>query len=257
MLKTVLRTAGIVTAAAAFCMAYGDSKGNVNALDMVLVKGGTFMMGCTAEQGKDCVPYEKPAHKVTVGDFYISKYEATQLLWKWVMGGNPSFHKGNDNLPVEMVTWDTVQVFIERLNAKTGKAYRLPTEAEWEYAARGGNKDGGKYKYSGGNSISEVAWYKVHENETGKTYQVGTKKANGLGIYDMSGNVWEWVSDYYSDYTYADQTDPTGPYRGIDRVARGGSWGNGPRGCRVSYRASNHPKLFNSSMGFRLALSVQ
>jgi formylglycine-generating enzyme required for sulfatase activity len=249
MFKSILKTAGITAVAAVFCMAYGDDK---NALDMVLVKGGTFTMGCTAEQSKECGQFENPAHKVTLRDFYIGKYEVTQKLWNDVMGYNPSFYNKNPNLPVEMVNWDTIQVFIQKLNAKTGKEYRLPTEAEWEYAARGGDKSNG-YKYSGSNNIKEVAWYK--DNSDRKTNQVGTKQANELGIHDMSGNVWEWVNDWYEKYTSDAQDNPTGPFRGGYRVARGGNWGNAARDCRVSYRSADHPSKQNASLGFRLALS--
>ncbi|MDR1812335.1 MAG: formylglycine-generating enzyme family protein, partial [Candidatus Fibromonas sp.] len=166
---------------------------NLDDIEMVYVEGGTFTMGCTAEQGKDCQEDEKPAHKVTVGSFYIGKYEVTQGLWKKVMEYNPSYFKG-DNLPVDMVTWNgwnAAQTFIEKLNEKTDKKYRLPTEAEWEYAARGGNKSKG-YKYSGSNDNNEVAW--DYKNEKRRN-PVGTKLPNELGIHDMSNGVAEWVSD--------------------------------------------------------------
>ena len=275
MLKSVFRTAA---AAAAFCIAVSgcagsqkagkgaipeeqpepetiviDSTVERNALDMVFVKGGTFTMGCTDEQVGDCGQYEHPVHKVTLDDFYIAKYEMTQKLWSEVMGSNPSFLKG-DNLPIDMVNWDNVQVFIEKLNAKTGKGYRLPTEAEWEYAARGGSMSGG-YKYAGGDNIGAVAWYK--ENSTGKTNWVGIKQPNELGIYDMSGNVWEWVSDWYENYMPVVQTNPTGPFRGAYKVARGGSWGNAAGGCRVTYRSAEHQTKQNTTLGFRLAMSVE
>jgi formylglycine-generating enzyme required for sulfatase activity len=228
-----------------------DSTAERDAVDMVFVKGGTFNMGCTAEQGGECGKFENPTHSVTLSDFYIAKYEMTQKLWNEVMGYNPSFLKG-DNLPIDMVNWDTIQVFIQKLNAKTGKEYRLPTEAEWEYAARGGSMSGG-FKYSGSDSIGAVAWYK--DNSVGKTNWVGIKQPNELGIHDMSGNVWEWVSDWYANYSSAAQTNPTGPYMGGYRVARGGSWGNAAGGCRVSFRSAEHPTKQNASLGFRLAIS--
>jgi formylglycine-generating enzyme required for sulfatase activity len=234
---------------------------NLDDIEMVYVEGGTFTMGCTKEQGEDlgkdwdkCWEDEKPARKVTVGSFYIGKYEVTQGLWKKVMEYNPSYFKG-DNLPVEMVTWNgwnAVQTFIERLNEKTGKKYRLPTEAEWEYAARGGNKSKG-YKYSGSNDSNEVAWY--HVNSERKTHPVGTKKPNELGIYDMSGNVYEWVNDWYGPYDSYEQINPAGPSSGFTRVIRGGGWISGaPLACRVAARIYGNPIGRNNRTGFRLAL---
>jgi formylglycine-generating enzyme required for sulfatase activity len=163
---------------------------NIVGIEMILVRGGTFRMGDTDGQGGD---NEKPVHNVTLRDFYIGKYPVTQKQWVQVMGSNHSNFKGDD-LPVEQVSWNNVQEIIKELNAKTGKKYRLPTEAEWEYAARGGNKSKG-YKYSGSNDIDKVAWYA--DNSGNKTHPVGTKAPNELGIYDMSGNVWEWVNDKY------------------------------------------------------------
>ena len=164
--------------------------------NMVFVQGGSFQMGSNNGQSD-----EKPVHSVTVSDFYIVKYEVTQKEWRDIMGSNPSKWKG-DNLPVEKVSWDDVQTFIKKLNAKTGLNYRLPTEAEWEYAARGGNKSNG-YKYSGSNDIGSVAWYA--SNSGSKTHSVGQKKPNELGIYDMTGNVWEWCNDWYGDYSSSSQ----------------------------------------------------
>jgi len=152
---------------------------------MVFVEGGTFMMGATSEQESDAFDWEKPAHRVTLSDFYIGKYEVTQAQWKAVMGSNPSYFKG-DNLPVERVSWGDCQEFIRKLNERTGLTFRLPTEAEWDYAARGGNRSRG-YKYSGSDDPDEVAWY--WDNSGIKTHPVGQKRANELGLYDMSGNV--------------------------------------------------------------------
>jgi formylglycine-generating enzyme required for sulfatase activity len=226
-----------------------------NFIPMVYVAGGTFTMGCTSEQGSDCDDDESPAHRVTLSGYYIGKYEVTQAQWKAVMGSNPSSFKG-DNLPVESVSWDDVQEFIRKLNQQTGKNYRLPTEAEWEFAARGGNSSRG-YKYSGSNTVGNVAWYE--DNSGGPTHPVGTKQANELGIYDMSGNVWEWCSDWYGDW-YGDgsgaaQSNPAGPATGSSRVFRGGSWDASARGVRVSNRGNYPPGGRNYFLGFRLASS--
>ena len=217
-------------------------------IEMVFVKGGTFMMGATPEQGSDAGDGEKPVHSVTVSDFYIGKYEVTQAQWKAVMGKNPSHYKG-ENRPVERVSWYDIQKFIEKLNAKTGKRYRLPTEAEWEYAARGGNQSKG-YKYSGSNDIGSVAWYT--NNSGDRTHPVGQKQPNELGLYDMTGNVWEWCSDWYGRYSSGSQTNPTGPDIGSTCVLRGGSWFGFDSWCRVSYRSHNDPSIRSDTGGFRL-----
>ncbi|NDV60133.1 formylglycine-generating enzyme family protein [Bacteroides sp. 519] len=219
-------------------------------IEMIHVEGGTFTMGATSEQSGDSYDWELPVHQVTLSSYSIGKYEVTQLQWKQVMGNNPSHFKG-DNLPVENVSWDDVQEFISKLNALTGKRYRLPTEAEWEYAARGGNKSQG-YKYSGSHSISNVGWYTDNSNNT--THAVGTKSPNELGIYDMSGNVWEWCADWYGAYSINAQTNPKGPATGGRRVLRGGSWSYIAGYCRVSYRDYFTPADRDSYLGFRLAL---
>ena len=221
-----------------------------NPPEMVYVEGGTFTMGATSEQGSDAYSDEKPAHSVTLSGYYIGKYEVTQKLWKAVMGSNPSRFKG-DNLPVERVSWNDVQEFLRKLNAMTGKNYRLPTEAEWEFAARGGNSSRG-YKYSGGNSIGNVAWF--GSNSGSRTHAVGTKSPNELGIYDMSGNVYEWCQDWYGSYSSSSQRNPQGPNSGSFRVRRGGSWFDSARYCRVSHRFSYPPGGRYYSLGFRLAL---
>lgn len=218
--------------------------------NMVYVSGGTFIMGATSEQGNDAESNEKPAHSVTLSSFYICKYEVTQSLWRAVMGQNPSRFKGN-NLPVDNVSWYDCQTFIARLNNLTGKKFRIPTEAEWEYAARGGNRSRG-YKYSGSDTPSEVAWYYgICDN---KTHPVGSKNSNELGLYDMSGNVWEWCSDRYGSYSSSSLTDPTGPSKGGERVRRGGSWGGGERVSRSSCRCGNTPDTNGSYIGLRLAI---
>ena len=219
--------------------------------NMVYVSGGTFTMGGTIEQGSEVDDDEKPTHKVTLSSFYICKYEVTQALWRAVMGSNPSDFKG-DNLPVECVSWNDCQTFINRLNSYTGRNFRLPTEAEWEFAARGGNYSR-HYKYSGSNYISDVAWY--DDNSGNRTHPVGTKQANELGLYDMSGNVWEWCNDWYGSYNSYSQTDPTGPSSGSGRVIRGGSWLSFAGGCRSSYRDNGTADDSNGNLGLRLVLS--
>jgi formylglycine-generating enzyme required for sulfatase activity len=225
-------------------------------IPMVYVAGGTFTMGCTSEQGGDCYDNESPAHRVTLSSYYIGKTEVTQAQWKAVMGGNPSNWKG-DNLPVEQVSWNDVQEFIRKLNAQTGKNYRLPTEAEWEFAARGGNQSRG-YIYSGSNTIGSVAWYYDNSyDNSSKTHPVGTKSPNELGIYNMSGNVYEWCNDWYGSYSSVSQTNPRGASSGSYRVLRGGSWGSDSRGTRVSARGSNNPGNRYFISGFRLAMDAE
>ena len=220
-------------------------------IDMVKVEAGTFMMDATSEMQN---PWDdvKPVHQVTLtNDYYMGKYEVTQALWKTVMGSNPSKFKG-DNLPVEQVSWDDCQEFIDKLNSMIGRKFRLPTEAEWEYAARGGMKSRG-YRYSGSSNISDVAWYT--DNSDSKTHPVGTKQANELGIYDMTGNVSEWCQDWYGSYVSSFQTNPTGAVSGSDRVACGGSWYNNARICRSSFRSHCTPDARYGNLGLRLVLS--
>jgi formylglycine-generating enzyme required for sulfatase activity len=231
--------------------------------EMVFVEGGTFTMGCTAEQDGDCWDDEKPAHQVTVKGFYIGRCEVTQAQWKAIMGTTVrqqrdkadedwDLYGEGDNYPVYYVSWDEAQEFISRLNKATGKKYRLPTEAEWEYAARGGKKSR-NYKYSGSNSIDEVAWY--WDNSDHITHPVGTKSPNELGIYDMSGNVWEWCSDWFGYYSSNSRTNPTGPTTGSGRIFRGGCWGGDGSDCCVSRRYYLMPDFLFNNLGFRLACS--
>ncbi len=222
--------------------------------NMVYVEGGTFTMGATSEQGSDAYNNEKPAHSVTLSNYYIGKYEVTQAEWKAVMGSNPSYFEGSDNLPVEQVSWNDCQTFITKLNTLTGKNFRLPTEAEWEYAARGGSKRQG-YKYAGSDNLDDVAWYTINSGST--THAVGTKQPNELGLYDMSGNVYEWCSDWFGSYSSSSQTNPTGASSGSNRVRRGGCWILNAWDCRVSYRVYNSPDSWSSLLGLRLALPVQ
>ena len=226
---------------------------NVNgvAFKIVKVAGGTFQMGATSEQGSDAYNDEKPVHSVTLSDYYIGQTEVTQELWEAVMGSNPAWFDDDNRRPVEAVSWDDCQEFIEKLNRLTGKSFRLPTEAEWEYAARGGNKSKG-YKYSGSNDADAVAWYK--NNSGRETHPVAQKQSNELGLYDMSGNVYEWCQDWFGDYSSNSQTNPTGPSTGSDRVLRGGGWGSRARGVRVSNRDNGAPDSRNINSGLRLAL---
>ena len=248
-----VRDLDITSAGAPLTMAFRDFNQTftVNGVQftMVEVGGGTFTMGATSEQGSDAWDEEKPAHEVTLSDYYIGQTEVTQALWEAVMGSNPSDSKGG-NLPVERVSWDDCQVFIQKLNQLTGKQFRLPTEAEWEYAARGGRKSRG-YKYAGGNNIDSVAW--CDGNSGNETHPVATKQANELGIYDMSGNVLEWCSDWSGDYTSSSQSDPQGSSSGSFRVIRGGCYYNFARNCRVSYRISNTLDYRSGYLGLRLS----
>jgi len=217
---------------------------------MVYVEGGSFKVGSmNAVNG-----YTMQEHRVTLSSFYIGKYDVTQAQWKAVMGNNPSNFQNCDDCPVEQVSWNDVQGFIQKLNQETGKHYRLPTEAEWEYAAAGGNKSNG-YTYSGSNDINSVAWYK--DNSGNKTHPVGQKQANELGIYDMNGNVWQWCQDWFSADYYSKQPteNQQGPPSGSLRVYRGGSWDLAARHCRVTGRWGVDPSSRLNYLGFRLALA--
>ena len=221
---------------------------------MIAVEGGTFQMGATSEQGGDAYDNEYPVHSVTLSDYYVGETEVTQELWQAVMGSNPSNFIGYPQRPVEMVSWNDCQEFITQLNQLTGKNFRLPTEAEWEYAARGGNNSQG-YKYSGSNTIGNVAWY--YGNSNFQTHNVKTKSPNELGIYDMSGNVLEWCQDWFDSnyYSNSPQTNPTGPSSGSARVYRGGSCNDySAKGCRVSDRSSGDPGNRYYYLGLRLCL---
>ena len=230
----------------------------VNGVSFVMkfVEGGTFMMGATAEQGDDASENEKPAHQVTLDSYYIGETEVTQELWQAVMGkkNNLSRNKG-EKLPVENVSWNDCKKFINKLNTLTGQRFRLPTEAEWEYAARGGTISQG-YKFSGSNNCNEVAWYEA--NSGNKTHDVKMKSPNELGLYDMSGNVLEWCQDkcdlLAQSYSSNPQINPTGPSSGAYRIIRGGGHNCPASLCRVSWRLPSPPLVQNGIMGFRLAL---
>ena len=216
---------------------------------MIRVPAGTFMMGATEEQGDDAYNWERPVHEVTFSSSYmIGETEVTQELWLAVMGTNPSKHEGSLQKPVENVTWPDCQEFIARLNQLTGLSFRLPTEAEWEYAARGGNRSHG-YKYAGSDNIADVG-----NISSSTTLPVGSLQPNELYLYDMSGNVDEWVSDYWGNYTSGPQTDPTGPETGSDHVYRSGSWYSGADVARVSYRFFRSNTFQRGTLGLRLAL---
>lgn len=223
-----------------------QEKPKVDPSNMVYVVGGSFEMG--SESGESG---EKPVRRVYVSSFSIGKYEVTQREWKEVMGSNPSYFMGDD-LPVANVSWNDAVEYCEKLSQKTGKKYRLPTEAEWEYAARGGNKSKG-YTYSGSNNIDEVARYLGNSDR--KTHRVGGKQPNELGIYHMSGNVSEWCSDWYGENYYSNSpTDnPKGPVTGEERVTRGGScYDLLASNCRVSLRGWSSPAIFGCNLGFRV-----
>jgi len=226
--------------------------------DMVFVEGDTFKMGCD-----DGNKNEKPIHTVTVSNFYLGKYEITQKQWIDIMGQDPPeiTSAGCDQCPVERISWNEIQEFLQEFNIKSGKKYRLPTEAEWEYAARGGNQSKG-YMYSGSNALKDVAWFAGNSYE--KTHPVGQKQPNELGIYDMSGNVWEWCADPYDAdyYEKSPKDNPEGPSKGSYRSLRGGSWNKDPEYCRITFRGWSHPGnrykgppgLRRDYGGFRLCL---
>jgi formylglycine-generating enzyme required for sulfatase activity len=229
---------------------------------LVRVEGGTFQMGSNDGDGN-----EEPVHTVTVKSFYMGKYEVTQKEWTAVMGGNPSNFKGN-NLPVECVSWYDAIEYCNRLSVKekltpaytingtnvtwnrNANGYRLPTEAEWEYAARGGNGSPGNYTFAGSNNVDEVAWY--DENSARSTQEAGAKKPNGLGLYDMSGNVWEWCWDWYGDYASGAQTDPTGASSGSILVPRGGGLSSPAQYVRSASRGNGSPSLRSGALGFHI-----
>ena len=243
MKKLNILSAGLALFAAATissCSSISDQEYEINGVKfkMIAVEGGSFMMGATPGQGEDARENEKPAHKVTVDDFLIGETEVTQELWFAVMGNNPSINKSDiGNLPVENVSWNDVQTFIKKLNEITGQQFRLPFETEWEFAARGGKKTTNK-KYSGSDNVEDVSWYK--DNSDGKTHAVATKKPNELGIYDMSGNVWEFNQDnYHSD-------------EGTRTLMRGGAIYS-PEGA-FSYRYIYPINKAIITVGFRLAL---
>jgi len=200
---------------------------------------------------------ERPVHEACIGNFYMGRFEVTQAQWKSIMGKNPSKNKDSELNPVEDVSWNDVQDFIRELNQRTGRNYRLPTEAEWEYAARSGGR---REKWAGTTNESDLgnyAWY--DDNSRRNSHQVGQKRPNGFGIYDMSGNVAEWVSDTYDNdyYKNSPRINPTGPSRDNDRVFRGGSYRDRAKDARTTKRDKKSTRRSDNTIGFRLALSAQ
>lgn len=226
--------------------------------NMIQVEGGTFNMGAQsldpAEPNYDSEAWERegPVHQVTLSEYYIGETEVTQELWEAVVGYNMSHFEGKQK-PVEQITWHECQTFIELLNQMTGLNFRLPTEAEWEFAARGGNMSQG-YKYSGSDNLGDVAWYAADGKKTG---DVKTKLPNELGIYDMCGNVMEWCHDLYSDYSSEPQTDPMGGTSGTDNIVRGGCCLSAENYCRMTVRSCFHPAGLSYGIGMRLAMDAE
>lgn len=231
-------------------------------MKMIWVEGSDFLMGCTSEQGGDCSSDKQNVRRVTVDGFYIGMLEVTQSQWEKVIGtsiyqqktkaGKSSICGVGPDYPMYYVSWDEAMEFCRILSNKTGRTYTLPTEAQWEYAARGGNKNEGT-KYAGSNMIDVVAWYA--DNSGGSAHIVGSKRANALGIYDMSGNVWEWCKDWYANsYVSYDTNNPVGPSSGSNRVYRGGSWYNSASFCRVADRYCYSPGYRTYNLGFRVVL---
>ncbi len=238
---------------------------NAYGIDMkfVWVEGGTFSMGCTIEQGGNCEPDETNVRNVTVDGYYIGQFEVTQEQWEKVMGTTVVEQRNKvdfswslagigPDYPMYYVSCEEAMYFCKILSYQTGRNFRLPTEAEWEYAARGGNKSS-KTRYSGSNNVDDVAWYGANSGRV--SHPVGTRSANALGIYDMSGNVWEWCSDWYrSKYDSNDTNNPKGPSTDSNIVGRGGSWSSGVTYCRVSYRNFSTSSDRSYNLGFRIVM---
>jgi formylglycine-generating enzyme required for sulfatase activity len=224
----------------------------VTGIEFILIKGGCFQMG-----DEDGDRNERPVHEVCIDDFYLGRYEVTQGQWKAIKGRNPSSNKKGDTFPVEDMSWNDVQDFIKELNLKSGRYFRLPTEAEWEYAAREGGR---KEKWSGTNSEPELDAFAWYDGNSGRdTHPVGQKSPNSLGLYDMTGNVWEWVGDWYdsSYYSESQRSNPGGPGRASDRVFRGGSYKDKAKDIRTTKREKKSNRRSDSTIGFRLALPAR
>ena len=261
-MKRALQTMCIIAIITTIGAAAGETAGyeptfidSATGMEFIFVKGGCFQMGDTFGDGE---ADEKPVHEVCVDDFYLGKYEVTQGQWKKVMGSNPSHFKDlGDKCPVEMVSWNDTQEFISKFNSQSGKKYRLPTEAEWEYAARSGGKSEKWVGTSNESSLGDYAWYNA--NSGIKTHPVGQKKPNSLGIYDMTGNVWEWCGDWYADkyYENSSKSNPRGADSGSSRVLRGGSWDTSAQGARAAYRIWINPDNRYDFIGFRVSVSLR
>lgn len=223
-------------------------------MEMSFIQGGCFVMGCLKGDNV-CEADETPPHKVCLDDFYMGKYEVTQGQWRELMGAAPSFNAGCDDCPVEQIKWEDALEFLGRLSKRTGRKYRLPTEAEWEYAARGRDMDSLWSGTSNASSLKDFAW--LTGNSGGRTHPVGQRKPNSLGLYDMTGNVWEWCADWYDDRYYGASPlrAPRGPKKGAARIARGGSWSVGPSGARNTFRSQVSHGSINFDLGFRVAAS--
>ncbi len=219
-------------------------------MEFVLVPGGCFQMGDRWGKGEMS---ERPVHEVCVDAFYLGRFEVTQGQWRAVMGENPSFFQQEDEYPVEQISWNDAQAFLSKLNASAEKNYRLPTEAEWEYACRSGGKE---EMFCGGDELSALAWF--DRTGGGNTQPVGQRQPNGLGLYDMSGNVWEFCSDRYDAnyYGVSPEKNPQGPAEGRYFVKRGGSWSIGPRFLRATVRGRSDAADRHYSTGFRVALPI-
>lgn len=255
-MKKSLRTAMIIGFLLAVGTAFAGAENRnytdpVTGMEFVWVQGGCFQMGDTFDSGLYYNENEKPVHKVCVDGFWIGKTEVTQGQWRKIMSSNPSYFKKGDNYPIESVSWVDCQAFIKKMNSQSGKKFRLPYEAEWEYAARSGGKS---ENYAGGSDIGQVAWYS--ENSGNEPQPVGGKSPNGLELYDMSGNVFEWCEDWYGKnyYSNSPQDNPHGPSEGTHRILRGGSWMDVPSDVRNSFRFRGQPGGRDNYLGFRLVL---
>jgi formylglycine-generating enzyme len=229
------------------------SNSKIPQFDMVFVEGGTFIMGCNTDYEEECLSEEHPRHPVIILDYFIGRFEVTQEQWVAIMHKNPSHNQDCSKCPVSNVNWDDVQLFINLLKYQTGIEYRLPTEAEWEYAARGGKKSK-NFNYSGSNDVNEVSWHNSNSARESPS-AVGLKKPNELGLFDMSGNVWERCNDWYSRYLIHKQVNPKGPNDGTKRVIRGGGWTDELSDCRTSNRYGSSPEFPGGGIGFRLVYS--
>lgn len=241
----------------------GDMTFTVNDVSFTMkpIEGGTFWMGAQSDDpnapnyNSDAVDEEQPVHQVTLNSFYLGETEVTQELWLAVMGEDPGWEERygiGSNYPAYRVSWTDCQEFIRKLNRLTGKRFRLPTEAEWEYAARGGNKSKG-YLYAGSNLVDQVSWHQ--ENSEENAHPIKTKRANEIGLFDMSGNLWEWCDDWFDDYNSGSQTNPKGPSDGTIKVLRGGSWFDDYDHGLLSNRFYSVPGYASYYIGIRLALT--